>query len=191
MMNKITIVTFILASIALCGSSLSAESICMKNSKKARVVNGLATIKAPRFLSLEEGDCPSGYTLLKDLDEAPAVQTGTWNLSGGTGETYAASNISFPTALDVAPASVVYVEAGQTDTTCTGSVSAPTAPAGTLCVYEGNATNLLSTFGDRYYLYSALDTTSAGSSRFGGALYGYVDSPGSAFYAWGTWAVAR
>jgi hypothetical protein len=45
---------------------------------------------------------------------------------------------------------VVYVKAGTTDTNCTGTFSAPTAPPGFTCVYESTHTNVTSTRGINY-----------------------------------------
>jgi hypothetical protein len=68
------------------------------------------------------------------------TETGFWALTSGStvtigGETY--GTISFPIRLPSAPTHVEYVKKGKTGTNCTGSMPAPTAPAGFLCVYAG------------------------------------------------------
>ncbi len=178
----------------LLASNLQAEIICLKNSKKASVVNGKVNIKTPKLITIESSSCPTGYSSLTDLNKAPVTQTGVWNLSGGTAENYAAAQISFPVKLQTAPSSVVFVKKDTWNATCTGSFSNPTAPEGVLCIYETLADNLDTQFEDRYFLYNAIDAGTGDistSSIYGGALYGYNETNGVNFYAWGTWAMTQ
>jgi hypothetical protein len=169
--------------------SASAEVICLKNGKKFTVsATNKVNIKAAQFITTAETSCPTGYTALINVPKEPTVYTGVWNLGANAVQSYAASQISFPKALDTIPSSVVFVEAGVTNTTCTGSSANPTAPAGVLCVYEGFQAGLRTDFDQRYQTYDPAETSSNGVSRFGAALYGYKEDAGE-FYAWGTWAV--
>ncbi len=175
-------------------SNLQAEIICLKNSKKASVVNGKVNIKIPKLITIESSSCPIGYSSLTDLNKAPVTQTGVWNLSGGSTENYAAAQISFPVKLQTAPTAVIFVIPEVADTTCTGSFSNPTAPEGVLCIYQAVANNLDDQLVDRYFLYNAIDNGGSiisTSSIYGGALYGYNETNGVNFYAWGTWAMTQ
>jgi hypothetical protein len=77
------------------------------------------------------GTLPAGETL-----------TGTWSASseGGTAPTpfgVHLFSISIPIPLAQAPSNVIYVPSGGTDLNCTGLEGGlPTAPSGTLCIYE-------------------------------------------------------
>ena len=100
--------------------------------------------------------------------------------------------IYYSLKLSAAPAHVEFVENGTTGANCTGSASAPTAPAGYLCIYEGYQMNMATTFANRYWTYApdgGEGSPSASASAYGAAMYGYFDSAG--YYAWGTWAVTE
>lgn len=138
--------TLLILGLFILTGNLHAEIICLKASKKVKVVNDKVNIKTPRLITVATSSCPAGYVLLTDLNKAPTTQTGVWNLSGGSSESYAASQISFPTKLQTVPTEVVFVEADTVNTTCTGTVTNPTAPEGVLCIYEDFARNLKSFF---------------------------------------------
>ncbi len=183
-----------LALLALFSQSAQGDVICLKNSQKYSVsASRKVTVKAPQLLTTSAATCPSGYTQLTQFVKEETVKTsftGVWNLSGGPSESYTATTISFPEALSSAPTQTIFVESGTTNTTCTGTVESPTAPAGVLCVYEAVAINLDSPVSSRYFMYRGIDNNS-GASKFGGAMYGYQDNPANNFYAWGTWAVTK
>ncbi|HTT95246.1 MAG TPA: hypothetical protein VMF55_11285 [Solirubrobacterales bacterium] len=71
------------------------------------------------------------------------TETGVWSLTGNSrGEATGALSWSVPLESS-APASVaVDVTDEDGDGTCTGTIDAPTAPTGTLCVYESAESNL-------------------------------------------------
>ncbi|MGA8365464.1 MAG: hypothetical protein WB709_13240 [Solirubrobacteraceae bacterium] len=70
-----------------------------------------------------------------------ATETGTWYMHGPTGpvtEDAAIAPISFPIPLSPAAAEAMKVSVNsEAGTPCTGTVAAPTAPAGELCIYIG------------------------------------------------------
>lgn len=172
--------------------SAQAEVICMKNRKKLKVTNSSVKVKAPQILTTAESTCPTGYTQLIEVKDPSTTMTGSWSLSGSETDPYVTETISFPEPLTSAPTSVILVEAGTLNSTCTGSSSSPTAPAGVLCIYEGFQTGLINNFPDRYRTYRTIDVSggSGSASIYGAALFGYPQSAAD-FYAWGTWAVGK
>ena len=188
---KYPIVLVLIAALSLV-PPVQAEKICLRTSQSVKVNAGKVKIKGPSIVR-KAAACPSGYRELTDLQKLPAgsTMTGAWNLSGDA-LYYAPATISFPRKLSVAPAHVEFVERGTTGANCTGSATAPTAPAGYLCIYEGYQYNLASTFSARYWTY-ALDQTegsmTSAASAYGAAMYGYNSAAG--YYAWGTWAVTE
>jgi hypothetical protein len=171
--------------------SVSAEVICLKNGKKFTVSPAnRVNIKANQFITIAESTCPTGYTALLNAQKEPTVYTGAWNLAGANslGLGYAPGQISFPQALTSAPTSTIFIQAGTSDATCTGTVDNPTAPAGILCVYEGYQEGLKADFSQRYEDYNPTRTGAQGPSRFGTAIYGYPEAVDN-YYAWGTWAI--
>ncbi len=188
-MKKIIFVTLLAI---LFAASAQAEVVCMKNSKKLPVsAAGKVNVKASQFLATSATTCPTGYTQLVTVAEPVTTYTGIWNLTGAANQNYAPATISFPQALESAPTDIIFVEAGTTNSTCTGTSEAPTAPAGILCIYEAYADDLASDFNNRYFSY---DGTTGGSgyaaSKYGAAIYGYPETT-SDYYAWGSWAVTK
>jgi Collagen triple helix repeat (20 copies) len=113
------------------------------------------------------GPVPSGTTI-----------TGTWALSGGANAT---SAISFPAPMsdDFSSTETSYQSESDFATNCPGSVAAPTANPGHLCVYE--VWNEGPAF---IQIYNPTNDT-PGASKMGAVLY----SGASSTYAYGTWAV--
>lgn len=183
------------ALIALVAQTAYADVICLKNSQRISVSRAKVNVRLPSLMTTSASTCPSGYTQLTEFVRQETTRTsftGVWNLSSTSGRVYAAATISFPEPLSTAPTQTIFVQSGTTDSTCTGSVLNPTAPAGVLCVYEsGGGSNMRANFAFRYYMYSGTDTGDGGASAFGGALYGYSADPDFGFYSWGTWAVTK
>lgn len=178
--------------VGLLGASVaSAEVLCVKNStKSSKVKNSRVSINLGGQLATSPTTCPAGFKQVADLGQASGLSllsgqtlTGIFNLSGGNGEGYAADSISFSKPI-VAPPTVEVVKPGLTSSTCTGSVSNPTAPAGRLCIYQAYQSNI-SSIGT--YDPTSINFNSA--SKYGAALYGYASGAGN-FFTWGTWAVS-
>ncbi len=183
----------------LVGLSLSAEAqvICMKNSQQFSV-GGLrgrrVNVKTPSLFTTAPARCPIGYTALATIPSGELTAdsyTGAWSLSGAAGQTSASASLAFPKTLAADPTQVIFVAAGGTNSTCTGTAENPTAPPGTLCVYEGFPLNMSSTFSARYLSFNPAKSGEAGASKFGALIFGYPSSSTLAYYAWGTWAVSQ
>lgn len=185
-----------LALIALFVQSAHADVLCIKNSQRISVSRSKVNVRLPSLITTATSTCPSGYTQLTPYVKQETTRTsftGLWNLSSATGGSYAGATISFPEQLNAAPTQTIFVEAGTTNPTCTGTVSNPTAPAGILCVYESYGFNMTADSANRYYMYSGTGTESVPSnaSALGGAMYGYSQDGATGFYAWGSWAVTQ
>jgi hypothetical protein len=186
----------LLALIALFVQSAHADVICIKNSQRFSVSRSKVKIRVPSLITTATSTCPSGYTQLTPYVKQETTRTsftGIWNLSSATGGSYAPATISFPERLSAAPTQTIFVEAGTTNPTCTGTVSNPTAPAGVLCVYESYVFNMLADPANRYYMYSGIagESPPSNASALGGAMYGYPQDGSIGFYAWGSWAVTQ
>jgi hypothetical protein len=87
------------------------------------------------------GKACNGTTGFTEFLPSGSTETGTYNVRStdkATGETRTVA-ISFPIPLEVAPESTQFSAVGETNEGCTGTVEAPTAEAGHLCIYEGEA----------------------------------------------------
>ena len=174
-----------------------AEVICMKNSQSFSVAGkprARVNIRTPLLFTTAPARCPLGYTSLADIpggELSADSYSGGWSLAGAPSQASAVAMVSFPKPLAAAPTQVIFVQAGRTDTTCTGTVENPTAPLGVLCFYEGFTTNMASTFSARYVTFNPARAGDAGASKYGTAVYGYPASAGLSYYAWGTWAVSQ
>ena len=113
------------------------------------------------------------------------TETGVFNAAAttsgdGVGD-IASSAISFAIPLASAPTPTI-VQAGTT-AGCQGSVTAPTAAPGALCIYVGSQANVAQIFAESPY--TALGGT---ASQYGAAVVLDSEAPGN-FYSTGTWAV--
>ncbi len=188
-------IVLILLSIIFCTFNIQAEVVCMKNIKRYKVsATSKVKVKTPQLLTTEDLTCPAGYTQLVEVPSKPTTFIGSWNLAGQGNGSYGAASISFPEPLDSDPSEVIVVQFGTNNGTCTGSSTAPTAPAGVLCIYEGYQSGLRSDFNNRYNAFTPVDDSGSGrsASRFGTALFGYPTIASSfEYYAFGTWAVTK
>jgi hypothetical protein len=181
-----------LALMATLVQSAHADVICVKNSQRISVSRAKVTVRLPSLMTTSASTCPSGYTQLTEFVRQETNRTsftGVWNLASPTGGSYAAATVSFPEPLSTAPTETIFVRSGISNSTCTGTVSNPTAPPGVLCVYEGVTLNMAA--GVRYNMYSGTDAWDGNASARGGAMYGYPDDSSAQFYAWGSWAVTK
>ena len=93
----------------------------------------------------------------------------------------ASASISFPVPLATAPTPTI-ITSGPT-VACPGSVTAPAAAAGQLCIYEGSEENV-----GEIAAYNPINGHGGGASSYGSGIV--VDSAGAGnFYGDGTWAV--
>jgi hypothetical protein len=138
----------------------------------AQGIQGIQGIQGPPG-PFPDGNLPAGKTI-----------RGTYSLYGhasGTGEwTY--GSISFGYRLAAAP-TIHYIKNGDTPPPeCPGTVAAPEAAAGHLCVYES------STIGNVSPNRDALTQVGADGSRMGASVYTTPAAAGN-YYTFGTWAV--
>jgi hypothetical protein len=186
-----------LALIAVLVQSAHADVLCVKNSQRISVSRSRVNVRLPSLITTATSTCPSGYTQVTPYVKQETTRTsftGLWNLSSTRGGIYADATISFPERLNAAPTQTIFVEAGTTNPTCTGTVSNPTAPAGVLCIYESYGSNMRGNFTFRYFMYSGIgdiSESSSNASTLGGAMYGYSEDTTTGFYAWGSWAVSQ
>jgi hypothetical protein len=111
------------------------------------------------------------------------TETGTYQADGTATVVgaLASTSISFPIPLASAPTPNI-VPSGTT-TACPGSVTAPSAAPGQLCVYEGGQANVA-----EIAAYNPFTGNGGGASPYGAGLV--VDSAAAGnFYSDGTWAV--
>jgi hypothetical protein len=100
--------------------------------------------------------------------------------TGGGGE----SSISFPIPLASAPAANMIASGQPSTTACPGSVTAPTASAGELCIYEGYHYN------ESGHEIVDPETGNYGADRYGAAIYVEPGSTaGENGWSDGSWAV--
>ena len=167
-----------------------ANTLCVKNSFKASVSHGKATVKIPTKFTTTTTTCPSGYSEVVNLGHTfsstlPSGDSlaGMWNVSDPTGG-YSAANISFALPLASEPL-VEMVRAGTTGSHCLGNSDTPTAPAGYLCLYEGIYSNIEA--GNSFTFYKP--SGASGASKYGTAMFAHPAASGTAYYSWGSWAV--
>jgi hypothetical protein len=112
-----------------------------------------------------------------------ASETGSYDAAGTAtvvGD-LASASISFPIPLATAPTATI-VSSGTT-AACPGSVTAPAAAPGQLCVYEGGGENV-----GEIGTYDPVNGDGGGASEYGAGLA--IDSEGVGnFFSDGTWAV--
>jgi len=111
------------------------------------------------------------------------TETGVY-FAEGTATTVAdlaSSAISFPVPLASAPTASIVTSGSTTD--CPGSVSAPAAAAGYLCVYVGDNVNV-----GEEDVYDPYGDPGGTTSRYGAGFIIDSDAAGN-FYSDGTWAV--
>jgi hypothetical protein len=116
---------------------------------------------------------PSGQTLRGSFN-LDTVAAGASQING--------SAIAFGFSLASAPAAQIIPVGGSTTAQCAGSVAAPSAAAGYLCLYESTKSNL-----------SSLEVCNSGNvcpaaNAFGAELFAIATATGR-FYVDGTWAV--
>ena len=175
-------------------NQLFAETICMKNSQKARVnPRNKVNIKTPQLLIITDSQCPYKFTELVEVNryQEPKSFTGVWSLGGSQNESQASDSISFPRALQDAPSQTIFVASPYTDSICKGTLSEPTAPAGVLCIYEKSSFNLKADFSERYIISNPASSELNTVSRFGAELIGNRGDLPSNYFASGTWAVTE
>ncbi len=116
---------------------------------------------------------------LPDVLPLNKTETGTWAFSGAD---QAISPISFtvPLALALDGTHVHYQSDGDFATNCTGTVEAPTAASGHLCVYEGLVSG-------GYQGILKMDGGTPGANTAGALLI--FASPPAGIFGWGSWAV--
>ncbi len=90
--------------------------------------------------------------------------------------------ISFGETLSAAPIGHYIPLAGAVPAGCLGTVSAPDALPGHLCVFEGGKLNVTSVL-------FATPANGIGTSAFGAALIGSITTPANPAYIQGSWAV--
>jgi hypothetical protein len=112
-----------------------------------------------------------------------STETGTFFAEGtaATVADLAAASISFAIPLASAPSPTI-VTSGTTSS-CAGSVTAPTAAPGALCIYVGAQTNV-----GEIASYNPFGGVGGTASAFGAGVIVDSDGPGN-FYSDGTWAV--
>lgn len=114
---------------------------------------------------------------------AGATETGSFeaDATATTLGDIAGASISFPTPLATAPTPNV-VSSGSTSA-CPGSLTAPSAAPGELCIYEGSQADVA-----EINVYNPINNQAGASSAYGAGIV--VDSGGSGnMYIGGTWAV--
>jgi hypothetical protein len=113
-----------------------------------------------------------------------ATETGSYDAAGTAtvvGD-LASASISFSIPLATAPTPTI-VTPGTTTAACPGSVTAPAAAPGQLCVYEGGGENV-----GEIGTYDPVNGDGGGASEYGAGLE--IDSEGVGnFFSDGTWAV--
>jgi hypothetical protein len=185
-LNHATAVAYLALFVALGGGAYAATQLPANSVGTRQLKNGAVTPAKLKHGSLSASSTSPPFT-----ETLPSGKTlrGTWEVEGyveGTGFYHLASGaISFGHRLAKAPAAHVIPQDGASTAHCPGTVKAPSAARGQLCLYtsfESNATLYLS------------DTTSAngiGATRFGVGLQAVpVTRTEEAFYgARGTWAV--
>lgn len=119
-----------------------------------------------------DGNLPAGKTVRGTF--------AMYNTAGGTFEwTY--DSISFGYRLAAPPALHYIKEATAPPAACPGTVGAPAAAAGHLCVFEGNSNNASSNR-------NVVNQSGAEASRQGASVYTTPAAAGN-YYTFGTWAV--
>ncbi len=121
----------------------------------------------------------------------PKVIRGTFDATGDTTSTneYVTSSISFGVTL-AAPPTIHYIPVGGlVPTGCSGSVTAPNAAPGNLCIFQSNATNTNATPDASGTYDPATDAgTFASSNTMGITVYARSATIGQVF-SFGTWAL--
>ena len=112
--------------------------------------------------------------------------TGTYFIeaTGAAGSAVASDSISFGRTLKTAPTAHFIKVDDTPPAACPGTVTAPRARAGHLCVYESRMANVASNRG----IWNPTGTGGFTSTRMGTGVYAYSNAAGQ-FWSHGTWAV--
>ena len=181
-----TVIAVVALFLVLAGGSAFATSrylITSKKQIKPSVRRALRGATGPSGATGMTG--ATGPTVVGSVLPSGQTETGVYFAEGtatGDGVGFlATASISFPVALASAPTPAVVTSGGTTD--CPGSVSAPAAASGYLCVYVGINRDI-----GEEAVYDPYGDSGDTTSRFGAGFI--VDSAGAGnFYSDGTWAV--
>ncbi len=127
------------------------------------------------------GTLPAGKTLVG----AYGISQGA--VGGTSGSDWGASPISFDYPLAAAPTVVVVIGVNPDPTHCPGTVSAPSATSGYLCVYQGASGTLQAGYPDVCPPTGCTGASEA--SKYGAIVRAFGSSNTTRWYTWGTWAV--
>jgi hypothetical protein len=186
-LNHATAVAYLALFVALGGGAYAATQLPANSVGTKQLKNGAVTHAKLRHGSLSA----SSSTSPPFTETLPSRKTlrGTWEVEGyveGTGFYHLASGaISFGHKLAKAPAAHVIPQDGPSTARCPGTVKAPSAARGQLCLYTSFQSNAT------LYLSDTTVPTGAGATRFGVGLQAVpVTRTEEQFYgARGTWAV--
>jgi hypothetical protein len=189
-----TVVAYLALFVALAGGSAFAASRYLITSPKQikpsvrRALHGRRGVRGPTGPTGAAGT-PGGLGATGPTGAIGLVlpagesETGVFFAEGtaSTSAELASASISFPVALASAPTASIVTSGSSSN--CPGTVSAPAAARGYLCVYVGVSTNV--GVQDVYDPFGGVGGT---TSRYGAGFVADSAGPGN-FYTDGTWAV--